>query len=114
LKSVDFVIVLNPVAAQRYMARASKRVSPPVDIVPLKRALVQQSVVLNVFAGSAELTLTELRALGVGDVIRLDRQVAAPLVVGVDEGSTVCGAYLGAMQGCRAIQITDLRNIDEV
>ncbi|MCK7581338.1 MAG: FliM/FliN family flagellar motor switch protein [Chromatiales bacterium] len=75
----------------------------PVDagnvapLVSLREGLEAESVVVEVVVGSAELTLTELQSLSLGDVLRLDRGLKEPLTVLFDGGRQVvwCAPWSG-------------------
>lgn len=115
LDNTEFVLVLNPAAGRNYLAPALKRRNRQLgDIFPLRTALAQKPVVLRVYAGAAELSLPELGMLSAGDVIRLDRRVAVPLEVDIGAGATLCGAYLGLVDGRKAVQLTVLNETEEV
>jgi hypothetical protein len=73
--------------------------------VALLKALEATPVSLAVRLGQAELGLSALMSVAVGDVIRLGRAADAPVEVLAPDGGTLLRAYPGQTQGMVAIEI---------
>jgi len=103
-------LVLDATVA-RADATARSRHPAPTD-APLERvvdAVGTRRVALAAYLDPVRLTIGALQSLHPGDVVPLTHRLDAPLqVVGGDPGADpvpVCAAYLGAMDGCRAIEL---------
>lgn len=99
-------LVLWPELLERWLGDMPAGLPHDLPLVPVQQGLEVQSVTLEVIAGSAELSLTELQSLAAGDVIRLDRRLADPLAVLFDGEQQVAAGHLGALQGRRSVQLT--------
>ncbi len=64
---------------------------------------------LRVWLGEASIELGVLHSLAVGDVVRLDARIDQPLRLTVEDRSTGQRAFLGCVQGKRAVQLAQLR-----
>jgi hypothetical protein len=89
------------VASLAPAAPAAKGLAP----VKLLKALDATPVRLEVRLGQAELGLSALMSVAVGDVIRLERAADAPVEVLAPGGGALLRAYPGQMQGMVAIEI---------
>jgi hypothetical protein len=89
------------VAAFAPAAPAREALAP----VALLKALHATPVRLAVRLGQAELGLSALMSVAVGDVIRLGRAADAPVEVLAPDGSALLHAYPGQTQGMVAIEI---------
>lgn len=56
----------------------------PILLRPLAEGLARQPVELGAYVGGCDLPLSEIGSLGLGDVVVLDRDVAAPLELALD------------------------------
>jgi hypothetical protein len=77
----------------------------PLAPVALLKALHATPVRLAVRLGQAELGLSALMSVAVGDVIRLGRAADAPVEVLAPDGGALLRAYPGQTQGMVAIEI---------
>lgn len=73
--------------------------------MPIRRAIEHNTVMLDVIAGDAELTLSDLQTLQVGDVLRLDRKLHELLRIRVVDGESVCSGHLGIANSSKAVQL---------
>lgn len=102
----SLLFLLSPDLAAAFIGIERQRhKSEPTGTVPIRRAIEQNSVTLDVIAGNAELTLSDLQTLQVGDVVRLDRKLHELLRIGVVDGESVCSGHLGAVKGSKAVQL---------
>ena len=102
----SLLFLLSPDLAAAFIGIERQRhKSEPTGTVPIRRAIEQNSVTLDVIAGDAELTLSDLQTLQVGDVVRLDRKLHELLRIGVVDGESVCSGHLGAAKGSKAVQL---------
>jgi flagellar motor switch/type III secretory pathway protein FliN len=79
------------------------RVTP--TLTPLPEALAGQPVRLDLEVGCGRVNLDELNSLAVGDVVPLDRKLTEEIIVRLENGAVVCGAYLGTRNGKIAVQL---------
>lgn len=94
----DLIVVYTDGDARRPVAGSD-------NVVPRTRAIETQTVVLEAVAGEAELSLSELQTLAVGDVIRLDGRIERPIVVRLADTGPVCRGHLGRAKGRKAVQL---------
>lgn len=100
------LFLLSPDLVATYINLEQQRhKSGPAGTIPIRRAIEQNSVTLDVIAGDAELTLSDLQTLQVGDVVRLDRKLHELLRIGVVDGESICSGHLGATKGSKAVQL---------
>lgn len=77
-----------------------------IPIVSVGNALASQNITLEINAGGAEITLAQLQALSIGDVIRLDTHLNKPLPIYIDDKYARIGGHLGVQGNNKAIQLT--------
>lgn len=104
------LVVLYPSTTAAFLAELPRTTRRGGDLVPARRAIESQRVRLDVVLGQTELLLPEVAMLAVGDVLRLDCNIAEPLQVVVSEGETLSGAHLGVVGDRKAIQLLSVRN----
>lgn len=78
------------------------------ELAKTYEALSNQRVALNVVLGEAELTLADVVALQVGDVIRLDKSLDEPLYLREASSEIYFSGHLGQCDGSFAFQIETL------
>jgi len=98
-------VVLYPETTAAYLAALEKPAKPARAVVPARRAIESQPVSIEVVVGEAELLLREVGTLAVGDVVRLDRNIAEPLQLVVTGGETLGAGYLGTAGDRKAVQL---------
>lgn len=81
----------------------AKLALPPLE--PRSRALGKQAVTLQVEAGRAQVLLGQLLTLAVGDVVRLDHSIDAPLPVYAPQGEHVFDGYPGKLDETMALEV---------
>ncbi len=84
---------------------AAATVDQPLPPVPYQTVLAQVPVRLEVALGSTEVALGSLRALALGDVIRLQGQADQALVVHGPNGRPLLAGYLGVSEGQLALEL---------
>lgn len=91
---------------------AATRPRQGVEPKALKAALQRQPVTISADLGDVELDLQALHSLAAGDVIRFDTALDQPLRLRVDGRRLDDGprAYLGTLDGHRALEIVNHRN----
>jgi hypothetical protein len=79
----------------------------PAALAPVshRAVLAPLPVRLEVALGAAQVQLGSLRALGVGDVIRLEQHAEQPLSVQGPQGVPLLAGYLGASEGQLALEL---------
>ena len=98
--SVASLLTRNGIAAS---AAAPAALAKRVDYLHVLRALPLR---LTVQAGSVQLGLGSLASVGVGDVIRLDAAIDAPVAVLGSDGQALLHAYLGQSDGQVALELS--------
>ena len=96
------ILFALPAAWLPAVAVAKSRLPAPV---PRSTALGKLEVHLQVEAGRSEVALGNLLMLAVGDVIRLDRSIDAPLQVFAPGGEHVFDGYLGKRGERKALEL---------
>lgn len=76
-----------------------------VTLTPRHMLLSKGSTRIELSLGKAELPLSELATIAVGDVLSLDISYKDPLPLRTIDGQALCKAYLGRMGQNKAIQI---------
>ncbi len=89
---------------------SGKTLSTTVLHALLKEALADKPIMAEAILGGAELSLGELVALKVGDVIQLDQSLSEPLTLEFDQSPTKFKGYLGQQQGRLVLQVADILN----
>lgn len=82
-------------------------------LVHRQSVLGSQATTLQISAGDAQLTLSELTTLTVGDVVTLDRRLRQPLLVKLSHDAVICKGYLGTQGEQKAVQLTSLSESNE-
>ena len=96
------------VQARRAAAGFSRQLEP----VPLATALASEDVVLGCHLGAAHLTMAEVAALSLGDVIVLDRDLHAPVPLTVAGVMPQAGAArIGSDAGQLRVTVTERPNL---
>lgn len=92
--------------AELIPAAADAPTAPARPRARLAHALASLPVTLAVEAGHVELSLGQLHSLAIGDVLALSARIDQVLQVrGPDPARSLCAAYLGQVDGMRAIEI---------
>jgi flagellar motor switch/type III secretory pathway protein FliN len=87
--------------ATRPQAKPAGRAAP----VDPRQCIGRARLSLQAWAGSAAVEIGVLQSLAPGDVIRLDARIDQPLPVTVQGRETGRGAYLGSVDGRRALHL---------
>jgi hypothetical protein len=96
--------LISPALAERLLPE--RPVAPAVERVERRRsAAAEQIVEVDGLLGHAEVSLADLAALAVGDVIVLQQSLSEAGAIAVRGGERVTGAAPGRVDGKRAIQI---------
>lgn len=96
--------LLSPALVERLLPSRSR--APDGERVEKRRmAAAAQNVEVEGVLGFAEVSVSELAALSIGDVIVLDQKLGDACAVNVSGGGKMGGASLGRVDGKRAIQI---------
>ncbi len=77
---------------------------PALNLVPRKQAIAHLPVRLVVEVGKAEVNLGNFLAIELGDVVRVNRAIDAPLHVAAMGGGVVFDGYLGKIGDTMAIE----------
>lgn len=104
LNDLTIMLVMSSDLANNYlrgMANPANLKASTTITAPMK-AINHLRVGLQARLGNATLSLRELRNLAAGDVIRLDAKLAKPIRIVLNKRD-VCGGYLGAYQGNKAV-----------
>lgn len=96
--------LLDAASVER-LAPASAPKGAPLAPVDRLKALKATPLRLAVRLGQAEVGLSALMSVAVGDVIRLDCPVDAPVAVLGPSGEPLLRAYLGQAQGAVAVEV---------
>lgn len=72
---------------------------------PLRQALGKELVTGTLHLGSVEISVQDLMSLHVDDVLALDRHIDEPARFRLDDSPLSCEAFLGAMDGKKALRI---------
>lgn len=97
--------LLDGAAVAHLLAGRSRRASRAV-LQPLRSAIGSARVSLGASIGEAEVDVATLQTLAVGDVLALDLRIDRPLRLSVCDMPVRRGAYLGTIQGRRALRLT--------
>lgn len=97
--------LLIPSAAQE-AALPARLAKPASAVTPLAQALTGQTVALTVELCRAELTLSYLATLALGDVLALPMRLDAPLQLRGPDNNLICAAHLGSADGQRAVELS--------
>lgn len=104
----DLVCMLNDEACQnllKHLGVTAEKLKPLPKLHYL-HILRDTPVRLPVEIGQAEVSLSNLMSVGIGDVIRLETSVDAPVRVRGPGGEDMFSAYLGKVQDRIAIELT--------
>jgi len=96
-------VLLGGAAVQAF--RTASAALPALAPVDLEASVAPVPVALELDLGAARVGLGALLALGVGDVIRLDRAADAPLALRTASGQVLFDAYLGRSGDALAVEV---------
>ena len=91
--------------AQQLAARPRAKPPPRAELADPSRCIARARVSLQAWAGKASVEIGVLQTLAPGDVIWLDARIDQPLPVSVQGRESGRSAYLGSVEGRRAVQI---------
>lgn len=98
-------LLLDAACISALLATRARPVRVSAPLMDLWSGLGEQRAQLRVWAGEAQIEFGVLQTLSVGDVVRLNRRIDAPLEVTVMGEKTPLGTYLGHLDGQKAVQI---------
>lgn len=101
------VIAFGGDLVERMISLTESQPSYSRNLASRESAIGNYKASVNVIAGHAELTLSDLANLEVGDVIRLDASVLNPFEVCTAEGLSIAKAHLGIRGDYKAIQLIE-------
>jgi flagellar motor switch/type III secretory pathway protein FliN len=103
----DLRVLVNVQAVEALVGTASPtaRAQTRAPLVALHRAISHRPVALSVHLTDCEIALGSLRDLQVGDVLRLEHALDAPLQVRDTEGNALFDAALARSRGLKAVEI---------
>jgi len=97
-------LVLSPLLVSRIVDMGSPNATDTGEYEPVSRAIESECMTLEIAAGVSDISLSDLRTLAVGDVIKLSRQVNKPLSMFM--GTKQVGqALLGSKDDRMAIRV---------
>lgn len=103
-------LLAQPRWVQKQLA-ARPRATPAARASPIdpRQCIGHAGVEVQAWAGGAGLEIGLLQSLAIGDVIRLDSRIDQALRITVQGHDTGRGAYLGSLDGRRAVQLAASR-----
>jgi len=101
--------LLLDAACVRALCPQPKPVLPALSALDLRAALDGTPVALALTVGAARVGLGSLLSLEVGDVIRLDSAIDAPLAMTLPSGAPLFSAYLGKIGDGMAVELAGLK-----
>ncbi|MEO6936650.1 MAG: hypothetical protein ABI171_15025 [Collimonas sp.] len=116
---MQLALHIGPARAAKLLGRDEKMAlqahvaSSNASLVPVHKAIAQQTTSLRLELSAVELDLGSLQALVLGDIIPLPHGLEQPLAVIGEDGKLLCDAYLGQQQGMRAVELV-LAGTDEL
>jgi flagellar motor switch protein FliM len=93
------------VLTRRERSRRSGAAAP----IDRRQCIGAQTAQVRVWLGGASIELGVLQTLAIGDVVRLDARIDQPLSLTVEGQATGQRAFLGCLQGKRAVQLAQVR-----
>jgi hypothetical protein len=87
---------------------------PPLERVDYRKALSTVELDLSVVLGKAGVGFGSLLALGIGDVIKLDRTADQPVCVDGPDGMPLLNGFLGLVDGQMALELTSINKQGKV
>lgn len=96
-------LLISPALVNNWVSRPKP--STQGGLPRVRALLADQSVTVQANLGSTTLTIGDIRQLTVGDVVRLDASVDAPVQL-VASGQRVAEGLLGSFEGSKAISLT--------
>lgn len=102
----SIVIGLGPELVLGWVRTGGSGRSTRDDRPESRWAAVQElAVTMEALVGEGEVSLEDLVSLAVGDVVKLDSSLEAPLTVALVDGTPVCAGYVGTQRGRRAVRL---------
>ncbi len=98
-------LLLNEACVRALGAKGGAVRLPPLAKVNYPAAVADVAVALQLKIGAARVGLGNLMTLSVGDVIRLDSSVDAPVALTAPSGATLFNAYLGRVGNSVAVEV---------
>lgn len=74
-----------------------------------RQCIGAQTAQVRVWLGDASIELGVLQSLALGDVVRLDARIDQPLPLSIEDRASGQRAFLGCLQGRRAVQLAQVR-----
>jgi flagellar motor switch/type III secretory pathway protein FliN len=103
---VDRVLLRLRLLPQLLLAMLPSEAAKPTDVLTSRRnAIGNESVAVQAWLGDAEVTLGELAALQIGDVILLDTSVSGTGQLTLPDGRAIAPVCLGSAAGHRAVSV---------
>lgn len=103
---VDRVLLRLRLFPQLLLAILPNEAAKPTDVLTSRRnAIGEESVEVQAWLGDAEVTLGELAALQIGDVILLDTSVSGTGQLTLPDGRAIAPVCLGSAAGHRAVSV---------
>ena len=96
-------LLVSPALVNNWVSRPKP--STQGGLPRVRALLADQSVTVQANLGSTTLTIGDIRQLAVGDVVRLDASVDAPVQL-IASGQRVAEGLLGSFEGSKAISLT--------
>lgn len=103
------LLLSAPHAAHLLTRRERSLRSGAAALTDRRQWIGAKSAQVRVWLGEASIELGVLQTLAVGDVVRLDARIDRPLPLTVEGQATGQRAFLGCLQGKRAVQLAQVR-----
>lgn len=105
--SLFLTIALGGAFVERLLARPLAKPVSDAALVARNTAIAPSRVGLEIILGQAELSLSALAGIAVGDVLRLDARYRDPVLAVTTDGKPLLKAHLGTQGNIKAIQIVE-------
>ena len=102
---IELILSVDTVNALRSKISSNKR--KQAALTRVSTVLEKRSVILDAVLGVAEISISEMLNLSVGDVIRIEKSVTDPIDVTLDS-TVLCHGVLGYHGGEKALQLKPL------
>jgi hypothetical protein len=97
--------LLTPALVEKLAPLQAAPVQEPEHVERRRAGVAAESVAVEAVLGNAEVSITELAALAVGDVVVLEQSLTDSAYLAMPGGQRVGAAALGRVEGKRAIQM---------
>ncbi|MES9851125.1 MAG: FliM/FliN family flagellar motor switch protein [Candidatus Thiodiazotropha sp. L084R] len=80
------------------------------ELIAVKQALGKQKIKASISLGSAELSISELATIRIGDVVSLNKRIDEPSAMKFDAYGTACEGFIGTKEDALAFRISRIED----